>query len=320
MKGPLIVFTATDVDAGRRLDTVLAGRLGETSRSYAAKMIREGHVLVNGLLKKAGHIVKKGDVVRSSIPPPRPIACKPEPIPLTILFEDSDIIVVDKPPGLVVHPAAGHESGTMVNALLYHCKDLQGIGGELRPGIVHRLDKDTSGCLVVAKNDMAHETLAQQFKKRQVQKRYLALVYGNTKTPDGIIDLPIGRHPINRKKMSTKSRRSRATQTHWKVKEVFPGISFLEIDLKTGRTHQIRVHCASMGLPVVGDATYGGTKRWKAVSSSIQEIVRPVKRQMLHAWKLAFAHPRTGHPAQFEAPVPQDMATILERLRLEAIR
>jgi len=317
MKGPVIVFTATEVDAGgRRLDTVLAARIGGTSRSFAARIIREGHVLVNGLLKKAGHVVKKGDVVRATIPPPRPIACKSEAIPLSILFEDPDIIVVDKPPGLVVHPAAGHESGTMVNALLHHCKDLQGIGGELRPGIVHRLDKDTSGCLVVAKNDMAHEALAQQFKKRQVQKRYLALVYGDTKAPSGIIDLPIGRHPVNRKKMSTKSRRSRPTQTHWKIKEAFPGISFLEIDLKTGRTHQIRVHCASMGHPVVGDTTYGGRNKWKEVSSDLQDIVRSVKRQMLHAWKLAFAHPRTGHPTQFESPLPQDMTTVLERLRL----
>lgn len=316
MKGPVIVFTATEVEAGRRLDTVLAARLGGTSRSCAAKMIREGHVLVNGLLKKAGHTVKMGDTVMSNIPPPRSIDCKPEPIPISILFEDADIIVVDKPAGLVVHPAAGHVNGTMVNALLHHCKDLQGIGGELRPGIVHRLDKDTSGCLAVAKNDMAHEALAQQFKQRQVQKCYLALVYGDMKAPAGIINLPIGRHPINRKKMSTKSHRSRPTETHWKIKEAFSGVSLLEIDLKTGRTHQIRVHCASMGFPVVGDATYGGSKRWKDLTPSLQDIIRAVKRQMLHAWKLAFSHPRTGRPVAFVSPVPQDMTTILEKLRL----
>jgi 23S rRNA pseudouridine1911/1915/1917 synthase len=317
-KGPLIVFTANDVDAGRRLDTVLATRLEATSRSFATKMIREGHVLVNGLSKKAGHVVKKDDVIRSGIPAPRPIACEPQPIPLSILFEDFDIIVVDKPAGLVVHPAAGHESGTMVNALLHYCQDLQGIGGEIRPGIVHRLDKDTSGCLVAAKNDMAHQALVQQFKKREVQKRYLALVYGGTKAKNGTIDLPIGRHPINRKKMSTKSRKTRSTMTHWKIKEVLPGISFLEIDLKTGRTHQIRVHCASMGHPVLGDPTYGGRKKWKNASPGIQNIVRSVKRQMLHAWKLGFTHPRTGKPARFESPMPQDMATVLEKLRLFA--
>jgi 23S rRNA pseudouridine1911/1915/1917 synthase len=315
-EGPCIVFSATEAETGRRLDTVLAARLPAKSRSFAAKLIRAGHVLVNGLPTKAGYITRKGDIVRSVIPPPHPISCKPEPIPLSVLFEDSDIIVVDKPPGLVVHPAAGNESGTMVNALLHHCRNLEGIGGELRPGIVHRLDKDTSGCLVVAKNDMAHETLADQFKNRQVHKRYLALVYGDMKPRAGSIDAPIGRHPVNRKKMSTKSRRGRPTETHWKTKEAFSGISLLEIDLKTGRTHQIRVHCASMGHPVVGDATYGGRKKWKEVSPGIQDIVRAVRRQRLHAWRLAFAHPRTGATIQFESSLPQDMATVLEKLRL----
>jgi 23S rRNA pseudouridine1911/1915/1917 synthase len=314
-EGSCIVFTATEAERGRRLDTVLAVRLPAKSRSYTAKLIRAGHVLVNGLPTKAGYITRTGDVIRSVIPPPRPISLKPEPIALSVLFEDSDIIVVDKPYGLVVHPAAGNESGTLVNALLYRCKDLEGIGGELRPGIVHRLDKDTSGCLVVAKNDRAHEALAYQFKNRQVQKRYLAIVYGNMKPHSGSIRKPIGRHPVNRKKMSTKSRRGRPTETQWKTKEAFSGASFLEIDLKTGRTHQIRVHCASLGHPVIGDATYGGRKKWKEAPPEIQDVARSVQRQMLHAWKLAFVHPASGEPIRFQAPVPEDMATLLTSLR-----
>ncbi len=304
-------------DAGRRLDTVIAARLPALSRSYAGRLIRAGHVTVNGLAKKAGYVTRCGDVVRCEIPPPKPITCKPEPIPLSILYEDSDIVILNKAPGLVVHPAAGHPSGTLVNALLFHCEDLKGIGGELRPGIVHRLDKDTSGCIVVAKNDMAHDALTNQFKTRQVQKRYLALVYGQMRTPAGVINLPIGRHPANRKKMSTKSRRGRPTETRWEIRQAFLGTTLLDIDLKTGRTHQIRVHCAAIGHPLVGDATYGGTKKWKDIpSKTVQQVLRSVKRQMLHAWKLAFAHPRTGQPMSFESPQPEDMVSVLESLRV----
>lgn len=313
---PVFSFAATEKEAGRRLDTGIAARIPALSRSYAGRLIREGRVTVNSLTTKPAYVTRRGDVVRAEIPPPQPIASKPEPIPLTILYEDSEIIVLNKPPGLVVHPAAGHQSGTLVNALLYHCRDLQGIGGDLRPGIVHRLDKDTSGTLVVAKNDMAHECLSRQFRKRRVQKQYLALVWGDMKTSAGVIDLPIGRHPVNRKKMSTKSRKSRSTETGWKIKEAFPGVTLLELDLKTGRTHQIRVHCAATGHPVVGDATYGGTKRWKdAPLQDARHILRSVKRQMLHARKLAFAHPRTGELMRFESPLPEDMASVLESLR-----
>jgi 23S rRNA pseudouridine1911/1915/1917 synthase len=316
MENPVIVFTATHEEAGSRLDAVLSARLPHTSRSYATKLIRAGHVSVNDTFKKAGYIVKSGDIIQSHIPPPQPIACRPEPMALSILFEDADIIVVDKPPGMVVHPAAGNQSGTLVNALLHHCTDLKDIGGKLRPGIVHRLDKDTSGCIVIAKNNVAHEALTNQFKERQVKKQYLALVYGSMKAPDGIIDSPIGRHLVDRKKMSTKTRKGRTTETHWKIKERFPGLSLLEIDLKTGRTHQIRVHCASIGHPVVGDATYGGRKKWKEISSSsMQNIVRPVKRQMLHAWRLAFTHPATGESVRFESPIPEDLASLLAALR-----
>jgi 23S rRNA pseudouridine1911/1915/1917 synthase len=313
---PVFSLTATEKEAGRRLDTVIAARIPALSRAYVGRLIREGRVTVNSLTTKPAYVTRRGDVVRSEIPIPQPITCKPEPIPLAILYEDSEIIVLNKPAGLVVHPAAGHQSGTLVNALLYHCRDLQGIGGELRPGIVHRLDKDTSGTLVVAKNDTAHDCLSRQFRKRQVQKQYLALVWGDMKASAGVIDLPIGRHPVDRKKMSTKSRRSRSTETGWKIKEALSGVTLLELDLKTGRTHQIRVHCAATGHPVVGDAIYGGTKRWKdAPLRDVRHILRSVKRQMLHAWKLAFAHPRTGELMRLESPLPEDMASVLESLR-----
>ncbi len=312
----VLSFEATESEAGRRLDTVIAARFPALSRSYVGRLIRVGQITINGLTKKPGYVTRRGDIIRSEIPPPQPTPCKAEPIPLSVLYEDTDLIVVNKPSGLVVHPAPGHRSGTLVNALLYHCGDLTGIGGELRPGIVHRLDKDTSGTLVVAKNDMAHHGLSQQFKKRQVEKRYLALVYGAMKESAGVIDLPIGRHPTHRKRMSTTSRRSRSTETRWQIKASFSGVSLLEVDLKTGRTHQVRVHCAAMGHPVVGDATYGGKKRWKELASqALQEVLKGVRRQMLHAWKLTFEHPRTGQQMGFESPLPKDMALILEALR-----
>ena len=313
---PVHSFTATESEAGHRLDTVIAARLPTLSRSRASRLIRAGHITVNGLTKKPGYLTRPGDVVRSEIPSPEPVKCKPEAIPLSILHEDRDIIVLNKPPGLVVHPGAGHKSKTLANALLFHCPGLEAVGSRIRPGIVHRLDKETSGTLVVAKNDIAHEGLSHQFKKRQVQKRYLALVYGDVKASAGVIDLPIGRHPTDRKKMSTQSRRSRPTETRWKVKEVFSGVTLLEIDLKTGRTHQVRVHCAAMGHPVVGDATYGGKRRWKDFPSrQMQKVVGTVRRQMLHAWQLTFLHPRTEQSMSFESPVAKDMASVLDALR-----
>ena len=313
---PVLSFTATESEAGHRLDTVIVARLPTISRSRASRLIRAGHITVNGLIKKPGYLTKPGDVVRSEIPSPEPIICSPEAIPLSILYEDGDVIVLNKPHGLVVHPGAGQKSKTLVNALLFHCSDLEGIGGNLRPGLVHRLDKDTSGTLVVAKNDMAHLSLSHQFEKRQVQKRYLALVYGNMKASGGVIDLSIGRHPTDRKKMSTQSRRSRPTETRWKVKEVFSGVTLLEIDLRTGRTHQVRVHCAAIGHPVVGDATYGGKRRWQDMSlPKAQVLLKSVQRQMLHAWRLSFVHPRTGQWMGFESPLPEDMASVLESLR-----
>ncbi|MBW1740892.1 MAG: RluA family pseudouridine synthase [Deltaproteobacteria bacterium] len=313
---PVLSFTTTESEAGHRLDTVVATRQPTLSRSFVSRLIHAGHITVNGLTKKPGYLTKVGDVVRSEIPSLQPITCQPEPISLSILYEDGDVIVLNKPPGLVVHPAPGHQSQTLVNALLYHCRDLEGIGGKQRPGIVHRLDKNTSGTLVVAKNEMAHEDLSQQFKKRQVRKQYLSLVYGEMKASAGVINLPIGRHPTNRKKMSTKSCRSRPAETQWKIKEAFSGVTLLEIHLKTGRTHQVRVHCAAIGHPVVGDATYGGKKRWKdLVPGPMQNIFKAIRRQMLHAWELTFMHPRTKKWMSFKSPVPEDMASVLESLR-----
>lgn len=313
---PVLSFTVTESEAGHRLDTVIVARLPTISRSRASRLIHTGHITVNGFIKKPGYLTKPGDVVRSEIPSPEPIKCRPEAISLSILHEDRDVIVLNKAPGFVVHPGAGHNSGTLVNALLSYCPDLEGIGGSIRPGIVHRLDKDTSGTLVVTKNDMAHQSLSRQFKMREVRKLYLALVYGEVKLPAGVIDFPIGRHPTDRKKMSIRSHRSRPTETRWKVREAFSGVSLLEIDLRTGRTHQVRVHCAAIGHPVVGDATYGGKRKWKDLARGPkQDVLREIRRQMLHAWQLSFVHPRTGQSMNFESPLPKDMASVLDSMR-----
>jgi 23S rRNA pseudouridine1911/1915/1917 synthase len=229
--------------------------------------------------------------------------------------------VINKNPGLVVHPAPGHYSGTLVNALLYHCPDLSGVGGEIRPGIVHRLDKNTSGTLVVAKTASAHEDLARQFKDRRVQKKYLALVFGEMTATAGTIELPIGRHPVDRKRMSTKSRKGRKAKTAWRVRKQFRGMTLLELDLKTGRTHQIRVHCAAVGHAIIGDPVYCPRKYLKKLPQHLANItddvfnsIKSVQRQMLHAWKLGFVHPHTGDWMVFESPLPADMREILHKL------
>jgi 23S rRNA pseudouridine1911/1915/1917 synthase len=308
-------YRVAEGDADKRLDLFVASRLEERSRAYAARLIADGHVRVNDAPKKAGHRLKAGDRVSVNIPPPRPAANRPEPIPLEILFEDPHIVVINKPPGLVVHPAPGHSGGTLVNALLHHCPDLGGIGAELRPGIVHRLDKDTSGTLVVAKNAVALERLALQFKSRTVQKIYLALVYGETPSESGVIRLPIGRHPVDRKRMSTASRKPREAETRWRVLKRFGWASMLELELKTGRTHQIRVHCAAIGRPIVGDPVYG--RRKTEGPAPVQAVLAAARRQMLHAWRLAFAHPHTGIRMQFESPLPADMEGLVGRLKAE---
>ena len=311
-------YTIESAAAGQRLDTFIAGCLDDCSRSHAALLIRKGFVQVNGQCCKAGYRVKINDSIIATLPPPIPMDLVAEPLHLDILFEDSDLLIINKPAGLVVHPAAGHSTGTLVHGILYHCPDLEGIGTEKRPGIVHRLDKDTSGILVVAKNARAHHELSRQFKARSIQKHYLALVAGLPKSRQGRIDLPVGRHPVERKKMSTRSNQGREALTMWRVQERFAGATLLDVELKTGRTHQIRVHCQAMGFPVVGDPVYGWKGAFKKITAgnaALQASLKNVKRQMLHAHRLGFSHPADGRTLSFEAPLPPDMAELLERLR-----
>jgi 23S rRNA pseudouridine1911/1915/1917 synthase len=293
----------------------------------AANLISNANIRVDGQPKKPGYRVKAGDHIEGQIPAPEPIDFEPEPIEIDRLHEDNHLVVINKPSGLVVHPAPGHYSGTLVNALLYHCPDLKGIGGALRPGIVHRLDKDTSGALVVAKSADAHEHLARQFKARTIKKTYLALVYGEFDATDGTVRLPIGRHPTDRKRMSIHSRKRRQAETQWKIYEQFKGVTSLELHLKTGRTHQIRVHCAAMDHPIVGDPVYcprkllkNITKVYTTLPASMVDTLKTVKRQMLHAWRLGFVHPKTGEKIVVEAPLPRDMAELLDKLRNHKLR
>jgi 23S rRNA pseudouridine1911/1915/1917 synthase len=311
-----------DTEQGQRLDVLISTHLPNCSRSLAANLIAAEKVSVDGRPKKPGYRVRTGDRIQGCLPEPQLLDFKPEPIEINRIFEDSHIIVINKPAGLVVHPAPGHYSGTLVNALLYHCPDLKGIGGKLRPGIVHRLDKDTSGALVIAKSAAAQAYLAQQFKTRTVMKDYLAMVYGEFDTNHGKICLPIGRHPTDRKRMSVTSRRQREAETLWKISEQFKGMTLLELRLKTGRTHQIRVHCAAMGHPIVGDPVYHPRKLLKnltqtfpGIPAHLVEVVKSAGRQMLHAWRLGFVHPETGEKMMFEAPLAEDMATLLNVLR-----
>ena len=312
------VCTVESSEAGQRLDTFIGDRLSFCSRSHAALLIRQGFIRVNGLGCKPGHRVKFNESITVQIPAPAPVDLVAEPLPLDILYEDAELIVINKPAGMVVHPAAGHATGTLVHGILYHCPDLEGIGAEKRPGIVHRLDKDTSGILVVAKNARAHQHLSGQFKARSVQKQYLALVLGSPKAAQGRIDLPVGRHPMERKKMSTRSRRGREALTLWQVRERFVGATLLDIDLKTGRTHQIRVHCQATGFPILGDPVYGrkgAVKRMSAGNAMLQAALKNAERQMLHAYRIAFQHPVDGRALSVEAPLPEDMADLLEQLR-----
>jgi len=284
-------FQVDSPHSGARLDHYLASHVPSLSRSRLQDLIKQGHVKLNGLTVKPGARLRTGDAIVLREPPPVPATAEAEEIALHVLFEDDDLIVIDKPPGLVVHPAAGHQAGTLVNALLHHCQTLSGIGGEQRPGIVHRLDKETSGCLVAAKSDPAHQALARQFAGREVTKVYLALAAGRFTRRTGVIEAPIGRHPVQRKKMAIVAR-GRAARTDYRVLAEIEGGALVECTLHTGRTHQIRVHLKHLGHPVLGDEVYGRRAHYP--------------RQMLHAWKLGFAHPRTGEPLSFEAPPPAD--------------
>lgn len=290
---------------GRRLDRFLSS-IAELnlSRSQVQKLIEDEQVAVNKKSAKPSYKIKLDDRVKVVIPPPRELEVQPENIPLDIVYEDDDLIVVNKPKGMVVHPAPGNYSGTLVNALLYHCKSLASLGAPLRPGIVHRLDKDTSGLLVVAKNDFAYQALARQVKDRTMERTYVALVQGVIKNNEGVIEARMGRHPIHRKKMAViENQKSREAITYYRVLERFDKYTLVEVKIKTGRTHQIRVHLSHIGHPVVGDKTYGRKKEEFAVSG-----------QLLHAKKMGFIHPRTGEQVSFEREVPAEMREILSSL------
>lgn len=312
-----ITFTIGKIDAGERLDIYLSHNENSFSRSQIKRIIAEGNVRVNNSRVKSGYRLKEGDHVILIKEEPKGYDVIPENIPLTIIYEDASIIVLDKPSGMVVHPAAGNYHGTIVNALLFHCKDLSGVGGVLRPGIVHRLDKQTSGLLIVAKSDSAHQGLSKQFKNHMVKKVYKALVHGNIKDESGVIELPVGRHPTNRKKMSTKSKRGKMAITRWKVIERYGIATLLDVEIETGRTHQIRVHLNTIGYPVIGDALYGNSKkRTSEIKNDVQRsTLKRIKRQALHASRIGFNHPFDDRYLEFSSPLPDDMAYACEALR-----
>lgn len=296
---------------GERLDTFLAAALPDYTRSQLQKLIKEGRVTGPIRTSRASTPVKVGQRFTIEVPPPEAATAVAEDLPLTILYEDSDLVVIDKAAGMVVHPGAGHQRGTVVNALLFHVDDLSGIGGELRPGIVHRLDRGTSGVMVAAKNDAAHQELSRQFHDREVEKEYIALVWGLVHAGRRI-DAPIGRDPADRQKMSTRARRARnaVTRVTWALN--LRGVSLVHVAIHTGRTHQIRVHLSAIGHPIVGDQTYGGVHRH--VAADVRPVQR-LERPFLHAARLKFTHPADGRVLEFESPLPADLQSVLDDIR-----
>ena len=298
-------FAAEKEDVGTRIDVFLAENMEDLSRSGVQKLIDEGMITLNGGKTKANYKLREKDVIDVTVPEVKEVEILPEDIPLDILYEDEDVIVVNKPQGMVVHPAPGHTSGTLVNALMFHCgDDLSGINGEKRPGIVHRIDKDTSGVLMIAKNDMAHQSLAAQLAEHSITRKYNAVVYNGFNEDEGTVDQPIGRNPQDRKKMAVTQKHSRHAVTHYRVIERMEKFTLIEAQLETGRTHQIRVHMTYIGHPLLGDPVYGPKK---------QPI--SLEGQALHARVLGFIHPRTGEYMEFEAPLPPHFEALLERLR-----
>jgi 23S rRNA pseudouridine1911/1915/1917 synthase len=281
--------------ARMRIDLYLVTALPEFSRSRIQQLIRGGFVRLNGATPRRNDLVRTGDEVELTQPPPEKVETRPEPIPLEILFEDDDLVVINKHAGMTVHPGAGHREHTLVNALLHHCPRLSGIGGKERPGIVHRLDKETSGCLVAAKNDVAHRHISKQFAERTVDKIYLALIAGKLRQQTGVIEERIGRHPVHRQRMSVSSSRGRTARTEYRVLCSNEQTTLVECRLHSGRTHQVRVHLHHLGHPVLGDKIYA------------PRFAKDFPRQMLHAWKLGFRHPRTDEWKNFQAPLPDDL-------------
>lgn len=300
-----ILLRASEESKNQRLDAFLASSLDGLTRSQATRLIESGEVAVNGRAVSKSYKLAGGEDIAVTLPEPEPVEAVPQDIPLDVVYEDADVIVVNKPKGLVVHPAAGHWSGTLVNALMYHCRDsLSGIGGELRPGIVHRIDKDTSGLLIAAKNDHAHRALAAQLKDHTLARTYACIVCGNIREDSGTIDAPIGRDPADRKKMCVTKKDGREAVTHWRVLERFPGYTLLECRLETGRTHQIRVHLAWRSHPILGDTVYGHRKPELGMDT-----------QCLHARELTFLHPRTGERVTVQCELPEYFQELLQKLR-----
>ncbi len=304
MTDEIITFQATGEDEDERIDKVLTTYFKDMSRSYIHKMIKDGNAYANDKVIKANYRLKEGDLIRCCIPPCMEPEITPEDIPLDILYEDTDLLIVNKPKNMVVHPSAGHYTGTLVNGLLYHCKgQLSGINGVFRPGIVHRIDKDTTGSLIVCKTEKAHNSIADQLKAHSITRKYRAIVYGNFDNTEGSIDAPIGRDEKDRKKMAVNYKNGKSAVTHYRVLQQFEGYSYIECRLETGRTHQIRVHMTSIGHPLLGDEIYG---------------VRPSKfhlqGQCLHAMIIGFIHPTTGQYMEFEAPLPEYFSHLLDIL------
>jgi 23S rRNA pseudouridine1911/1915/1917 synthase len=303
-------FVASPEDAGRRLDQFLTAQLPDLSRARVQRLIADGHVRMTRGNVRPGLALTPGMGVEITVPPPAPATPAPEALSLPILYEDNDIVVVDKPAGMVVHPAAGHARGTLVNALLHHVGGLSGIGGEMRPGIVHRLDRGTSGVMVVAKHDRAHRELARQFHDREVGKEYVALVWGTMRSGQ-VIDAPIGRDPRHRHRMSSRSRRAKPASSRIASVEPYRGVSLVRVTIGTGRTHQIRVHLSEAGHPVVGDAVYGGAR--KSLSAHLSTLTQ-LDRPFLHAARLTLTHPLSGRSMTFDAPLPDDLARQISAL------
>lgn len=299
-------FTIRQEEDGNRIDKFLSEKMPDFSRSFLQKLLKETCVLVNGKPVKANYRIKTEDLVAVSVPPCEETDILPEDLPLSVLYEDDDLLVVDKPKGMVVHPSAGHPGHTLVNAVLYHCRGkLSGINGELRPGIVHRIDKDTTGALVICKNDMVHRALAQQLKEHTIKRRYRAVVLGNLRDDEGTIEGPVGRHPVDRKKMAVNYKNGKDAVTHYRVLERFGKYTYIECRLETGRTHQIRVHMSSIGHPLLGDTVYAPS----------QKNIFHLEGQTLHAQILGFVHPVTGNYMEFEAPIPEYFEKLLKKLR-----